>query len=101
MTQGSEMEIRDAVAADAPEACEVLRRSVIELCTLDHHNDQAILEAWLANKTPEIVSSWIARPDNSVLLAVEGDSVLSVGAVSDAGEILLNYVSPEARFRGV
>jgi len=45
--------------------------------------------------------AWITRPDNSVLVAVEDDGILAVGAVTDAGEITLNYVSPDARFRGV
>jgi GNAT superfamily N-acetyltransferase len=93
--------IRDAVPADAAAACEVLRCSITELCRADHHNDPAILGRWLANKTPEIVAGWIARPDSSVLVAVEDGVILSVGAVSDAGEIRLNYVSPDARFCGI
>ena len=56
---------------------------------------------WLANKTPENLRAWIARPDASLLVAVEDGAILAVGMVSDAGEILLNYVSPSARFRGV
>jgi ribosomal protein S18 acetylase RimI-like enzyme len=95
------MEIRDAVAEDAADACEVLRRSISELCVADHANDTAILTRWLGNKTPENVASWIARSGNSVLVAVEHGSVIAVGAVTDAGEISLNYVSPDARFRGV
>jgi GNAT superfamily N-acetyltransferase len=95
------MEIRDAVLADAPAACEVLRRSITELCVADHQDDPAILERWLANKTPEIVASWIAQSAGSMLVAVEGGIILAVGAVTDVGEITLNYVSPEATFRGV
>lgn len=95
------MEIRDALIEDAPAACAVLRRSITELCVADHGNDPAILERWLANKTPQIVASWIVKPGNSVLLAVEGEAILAVGAVTDSGEITLNYVAPEARFRGV
>jgi len=95
------MEIRDADAADAPAACEVLRRSITELCIADHKNDAAILDRWLANKTPAIVASWVAQSGNSMLLAVDGDTVLGVGSVTDAGEVTLNYVSPDARFRGV
>ena len=94
------MQIRDAVPEDASAACEVLRRSISELCGADHRNDPEILTRWLANKTPEIVGSWIIEPGNSVLLAVDDDSILAVGAVTDAGEITLNYVS-DARFRGV
>jgi ribosomal protein S18 acetylase RimI-like enzyme len=95
------IEIRAAVAADALAACEVLRRSIAELCVVDHSNDPEILGRWLANKTPEIVASWIARSDNSVLVAVEGDTILAVGSVTDEGEITLCYVSPDARFRGI
>jgi GNAT superfamily N-acetyltransferase len=95
------MEIRDATAADADAACLVMRRSIAELCVADHRNDKAILTQWLANKTPEIVASWIAQPGNSVLVAIEDGIILAVGAVTDTGIITLNYVSPAARFRGI
>ncbi len=95
------MEIREAVVEDAPLACQVLRRSIQELCVADHRNDPTILRQWLANKTPEIVASWIVKPGSSLLVAVERDAILGVGGVTDAGEITLNYVSPDARFRGV
>jgi GNAT superfamily N-acetyltransferase len=45
--------------------------------------------------------SWLKQPDNSLLVAVETGRVLAVGSVTDAGKINLNYVSPDARFRGV
>jgi len=95
------MKIRDAMAEDADAACLVMRRSIAELCVADHGNEEAILRRWLGNKTAEIVRCWIVQPDNSVLVAVEGDHILAVGAVTDAGEITLNYVSPDARFRGI
>jgi hypothetical protein len=94
------MDIRDAVAGDAEEACTVLRRSIAELCDADHRNDPGILARWLDNKTPDNVSVWIARADASMLVAVERGAILAVGMVTDAGEIILNYVSPDARFRG-
>jgi GNAT superfamily N-acetyltransferase len=92
--------IRDAGPEDASSACQVLRRSIAELCIADHRNDPAILESWLGNKTPESFRSWL-RPGQSVLVATEGPDILAVGAVTDAGQITLNYVSPDARFRGV
>src|SRR6185436_9708352 len=95
------MAIRDAAPDDAVAACHVLRESIARLCVADHRNDPATLSAWLANKTPEIVTAWAVQKGNSLLLAVEGDAVLAVGSVTDAGEITLNYVSPVARFRGV
>jgi GNAT superfamily N-acetyltransferase len=94
------MIIRNAALEDASAACETMRRSMAELCIADHRNDPTILERWLSNKTPEIFKSWI-RPGNSLLVAVENNNILAVGNVTDAGEITLNYVSPDARFRGV
>lgn len=94
------MKIRDALKGDAATACAVIRASITELCTVDHGNDPAILGRWLAGKTPENVASWIADPDASLLLAIEGEMLLAVGSVKNSGEITLNYVSPSARFRG-
>ena len=94
------MRIRNAKPEDAAAACEVVRRSIVELCVADHEGDPAIVARWLNNKTPENFRVWIARPDASLLVAVEGGALLSVGMVTDAGEALLNYVSPDARFRG-
>jgi GNAT superfamily N-acetyltransferase len=79
----------------------MIRRSIVELCIADHRNDPAILTQWLSNKTPEIFLSWINQPANSLLVAIEGDHILAVGSVTSAGEINLNYVSPDVRFRGV
>src|SRR5882672_9047088 len=95
------LEIRMATPEDASAACQVMRRSIAELCVADHRNDEAILARWLGNKTPEIFGSWIRQADNSLLVAVEGGNILAVGSVTDAGQITLNYVSLEARFRGV
>ena len=37
------IEVRGAVEQDADAACQVLRRSIAELCVADHHNDESIL----------------------------------------------------------
>ena len=95
------MEIRDAVAEDAPASREVIRRSIVQLCTHDHRNDPAIRSRWLDNKTPEIVATWITGTDASMLVAVENKTILAAGSVTGAGHITLSYVSPDARFRGV
>jgi GNAT superfamily N-acetyltransferase len=101
MTALPDIEIRDATAEDAEPACAVLRSSIAELCILDHRNDPTVLAHWLRNKTPANVAAWASQPGNSLLLAVEKQTILAVGAVTDGGEITLNYVSPRARFRGV
>ena len=89
------MDIREANAKDAEEACRVLRRSILELCAADHRNDPTLLAAWLSNKTPANVAAWMRRIDASYLVAVEHGAIAAVGAVTDGGEILLNYVSPQ------
>ena len=95
------MEIRDATPGDALAGCAVLRRSIAELCDADHKNDPAVLARWLGNKTVENFVAWVEQPDNSLLVAVENNTILAVGSVTDAGTIGLNYVSPDARFRGI
>ena len=101
MTGNVVLSIRDACPEDAVAACEVIRRSIAELCAADHDDDPEIFAQWLSNKTSENVRSWIARQDAIVLVAVETDAIVAVGMVTDAGEVLLNYVSPDVRFGGV
>ena len=93
--------IRPAHEDDAPLAVEVLRSSVRELCSEDHRDDPAEIACWLENKTVETWSAWVDHHDASVLVAEEDGIVCGVGMVRSDGEILLNYVSPKARFRGV
>jgi N-acetylglutamate synthase-like GNAT family acetyltransferase len=93
------MQIREASVEDAEEACRILKRSITELCYLDHQNDPDILGSWLANKTAQNVRRWINR--SHLFVATEDDAVVGVGALNDSGEITLNYVSPDVRFRGV
>ena len=93
--------VRDARPEDAPAICEVLKRSILELCDADHQHDPAILARWLRNKTPERVLTEMLLPGNSMLVAVENAAIVGAGLVDDMGEIHLNYVAPEARFRGV
>jgi GNAT superfamily N-acetyltransferase len=95
------MQVRDAREEDAAAACDVVRRSITDLCREDHRGDASTLSQWLANKTPENMCRWIAGPGGHVLLATDGDVVLGVGALQGSGKVTLNYVAPEARFRGV
>ena len=95
------MHIREAREEDAAAACTVVRRSITELCHADYGGDSATLALWLANKTPDNMRRWIAGPESHVLVATEGEEVVGVGALQSSGKIVLNYVSPDARFRGV
>jgi GNAT superfamily N-acetyltransferase len=94
-------EIRAAQLREAAAICEVLRRSIVELCERDHRNEPARLAEWLANKTPENVANWIANPEACMFVAVAGDRILAVGSLLGGGEIALNYVSPDGRFQGI
>jgi predicted GNAT family acetyltransferase len=93
------MQIREACVDDADEACRVVRRSITELCHADHKGDAPTLALWLANKTTENMRRWIDQ--NHVFVATEGGVIVGVGAMRSSGEIMLNYVSPDARFRGI
>jgi hypothetical protein len=95
------MLIRSADVADAEQAASVLRRSIQELCVFYHGGEEHMLRQWLSNKTPENVRSWIEAHDQCIVVAEKDDVILGVGGASHAGEITLNYVAPEARFRGV
>jgi GNAT superfamily N-acetyltransferase len=97
----AELQIREARAGDAASACAVLRRSIVELCEADHGNDPQFLSRWLANKTPENVAAWIADAGNFIYVAVDGGRIAGVAAMTRAGLVTLNYVSPDARFKGV
>ncbi|MDO9707709.1 GNAT family N-acetyltransferase [Paracraurococcus lichenis] len=97
----SSITVRPAGPEDAAAACAVLRRSILDLCREDHGDDPAVLAAWLANKTPAQVAGWIAAPKGCVLVAEISGAVCGVGSIGPGGRIGLNYVAPEARFRGV
>lgn len=94
------MEIRTACKSDASEICQVLRRSIAELCHDDHRDDPKILDEWLRGKTPETVTKWITNPENEMLVATL-DGKIAGTACRRGNQITLNYVSPGARFLGV
>jgi GNAT superfamily N-acetyltransferase len=93
--------VRPAVQADVPEMSRVLMASITELCVADHGGDPDKLAAWTRNKSPEGVAAMLADPRGRMFVAELDGRVAAVGAVSDSGEVTLNYVAPRARFRGV
>jgi GNAT superfamily N-acetyltransferase len=94
-------EIRTAAQQDAADACHVLRRSITESCTADHHNQPDVLQGWLGNKTPDNVASWIASPSNHTLVAVRDGKLVGVALITQAGKLSLCYLLPEAQHAGI
>lgn len=93
--------IRPGRVEDGEEAARLLRRSIAELCAADHRRDARAIAAWTANKTAAVWAGW-ARDAEAVLCVAEaGGRIVGVGMMRAGGEILLNYVLPEARFQGV
>ena len=93
--------VRTATPSDAEEACAVIRRSIAESCIEDHHRDSTILAAWLANKTPESVRSWIASPDAFGVVAESDGAIVGFAMLTMPGEISLCYLVPEAQGLGI
>jgi GNAT superfamily N-acetyltransferase len=94
------MIVRDARPDDTAAACDVVRRSITELCTLDHQGDRTTLEAWLANKTPETFAEWAASERHIALVAEANGRIAAYGLLSRSGTVTLLYVAPEARLQG-
>ena len=63
--------IRRAIVTDAAGACDVVRRSISELCVEDHQGDQTTIDAWIANQTVPNFESWI-RSNSTIALVAEG-----------------------------
>ena len=95
------VEIRIATPEDASDACRVLRRSITECCARDHHNDAAVLQNWLGNKTPDNIGSWIASPSNCMLVAMRDGELVGVSLLTQAGKLSLCYLVPEAHHLGL
>jgi GNAT superfamily N-acetyltransferase len=93
--------VRGAEPRDAEAAAAVLRRSITELCTLDHHGDADTLAKWLANKTPRDFLSWLAAEDNFCVVAEGNKQVMGVGLLHRGGEVRLCYLAPGAQGRGL
>jgi len=93
--------IRKAAPADAAAACAVLRRSIQECCGEDHQGRPAVLEAWLRNKTPEIVRLWFSSSAGYAVVAEAGGAIVGTALMGGDRSIVLCYLVPEARYQGV
>ncbi len=94
-------EIRAAKIEDAEAACELVRRSIVELCIEDHAGERMALEGWLSNKTLRNMQTWIKQLGVYTYVSTQDDRIIGVATLTGAGEIMLLYVAPEFRFQGV
>ena len=93
--------VRRADESDATAAIDVVRRSISQLCVVDHHDDEYTLTTWLANKTPQNFLAWIANIDNYCVVAESNSRLAGVGVLQRTGEILLFYLDPGAQRQGI
>jgi len=94
-----DISIRPATADDAFAACAAMRRSIAECCSLDHNNDQAVVDAWLKNKTADNTRALIQGPENFCVVAIVHGAVAGFG-MARAGKVLLCYAVPEVHRQG-
>ena len=95
------IQIRRALPDDAPAACNLLRRSIEEGCRDEHRDQPAVLDAWLANKTPATVLGWFSSPTNCALIAESEGQLVGLALLTQAGKVALCYVLPDALRCGV
>jgi GNAT superfamily N-acetyltransferase len=93
--------LRVAVAGDEQSVCELLRRSIAEGCAPDHHGHPGVLENWLSNKTPQNVRTWIGSPSNYMVVADDGQAIVGVALLNQAGKLALCYVDPATLRQGI
>lgn len=96
-----EIQVRPATHHDAAEACNVIRRSILECCYDDHRGDAVVLERWLRNKTSEWVSQLTLVPNADSFVATADEEIVGFGSALHSGEVTLCYVAPSMRFMGV
>ncbi len=93
--------IRRAESEDAAAVAELLIRSIREVCGPDYDNNEDMLSAWCANKTPEIMQRGIQNPINYWIVALDGESITGTGLLSTSGKLVLCFVLPEYLGQGI
>jgi hypothetical protein len=72
------MQVRPAHIVDADDAIDVVRRSIHQLCELDHKGDPATLSMWLSNKTGENMRRRFDT--HAVFVAIDDERIIGVAA---------------------
>jgi GNAT superfamily N-acetyltransferase len=93
--------VRPARSGDVAAMSRVLIASITQLCAADHEDDPQRIAEWTSNKSPEGVAAMLAQDGLFLFVAEQDGRVAAVGATTANGGIALNYVDPEARFKGL
>jgi GNAT superfamily N-acetyltransferase len=92
--------VRDAIPTNSEQVCNVLRRSILEVCAPEY-DDESVINDWLSNKTQENTLKWIESNNAySVVCTSSENKVVGFGLITLDGEILLFYLVPEALYQG-
>ena len=81
--------ITEAKEKDAREICQLIRRSISEVCGPDYAKIDGFIENWLANKTPENIGSWIKSTEGVFIICRNDESIVGVANMNRQGKILL------------
>lgn len=87
--------------SDASAICNLLIRSIRELCIADHHGDERVLSVWLEGKTPEKMAQWIASREIITIVCTLNESVVGVASIGLDGYVHLCYVDPDHIGKGI
>lgn len=92
--------VRDAVPTDSEHVCNVIRRSILEVCA-PYYDDESFINDWLSNKTQENTMKWIESNNAYSVVCTRSDNrIAGFGLITLDGEILLLYLVPEALYQG-
>ncbi len=93
--------VRPATSDDVDSACTAVRRSIQEICGPDYGHDEKVMSAWLANKTPDDLRTWIESADRFCVVAVSpSGEIVGFGQVNRSGCVELCYVAPTGLYQG-
>lgn len=93
--------ILPAKAQHAPIILKIRRASITELCYADHAGEVEALDEWANNKTLDNMLTLIESADCHMIVAKLNGEIAGMGSVNQQGRILMNYIDPAFRFKGV
>lgn len=96
-----QIQVRQAMESDGQGGICIIRRSILELCSEDHGNDEVAIQEWISNKTIESWKAWLHSCRSKLMVGEIGGVLAGVGMISRTGELFLLYVDPKHRFSGM